>query len=95
MANIKQNSTTQRVVEAATAEYLNRLQSIFSSQDIKLDITVKGVPLTNLATIVEQNVTDPDIEIHKMHSQFSSKYSYVNISDNDDFELSLETKRHE
>ena len=64
MTKIEKNSELQRYIEVATDEYYSKLRSMIGKDLRKLDITINGVPTSQIHKIVEENKTDENIKVN-------------------------------
>lgn len=88
MTNIKQNSELQRYIESATDEYFLRLRSMIGKDLRKLDITINGVPTSQIYKLVEENKTDENLKV-KINQLIGIEIASCTISsENYDIEVS-------
>lgn len=88
MTNIKQNSELQRYIEVATDEYYSKLRSMIGKDLRKLDITINGVPTSQIYKLVEENKTDENLKV-KINQLIGIEIASCTISsENYDIEVS-------
>lgn len=82
MTNIEKNSKLQRYIESATDEYYSKLRSMIGKDLRKLDITINGVPTSQIYKIVEENKTDENLKV-KIHQLISIEITSCTIRKTD------------